>query len=55
LDDKGSLALSFAADGTAKGYLIGTNARTEDTTGRLHYAAEKEFASVCGEKGKSSY
>jgi hypothetical protein len=55
LDDKGSLAMSFAADGKAKGYLIGTNAPTEETTGRLHYATEREFASVCGEKGKSSF
>jgi hypothetical protein len=55
LDDKGSMAMSFAADGNAKGYLIGTNAPAEDTTGRLHYATESEFASVCGEKGKSSF
>lgn len=55
LDDKGSMAMSFAVNGNAKGYLIGTNAPTEDTTGTLRYAAESEFASVCGEKAKSSF
>ena len=55
LDDKGSMAMSFAADGNAKGYLIGTNAPSEDTTGKLQYAAESEFASVCGTKPKSSF
>jgi hypothetical protein len=55
LDDKGSMAMSFAANGSAKGYLIGRNAPTEDTTGRLRYATESEFASVCGEKAKSSF
>ena len=55
LDDKGSMAMSFAVDGNAKGYLTGTNAPTEDTTGRLHYATESELASVCGGKAKSSF
>jgi len=55
LDDKGSMAMSFAVNGNAKGYLMGTNAPTEDTTGSLRYATESEFASACGEKAKSSF
>jgi len=55
LDDKGSMAMSFAADGNAKGYLKGTNAPTEDTTGKLHYATESEFTSVCGENARMSF
>ena len=55
LDDKGSMAMSFAADGNAKGYLVGTNAPTEDTAGSLQYATESEFASVCGAKVKNSF
>jgi hypothetical protein len=55
LDDKGSMAMSFLPDGNAKGYLKGMNAPTEDTTGSLRYAAESEFASVCGERAKSSF
>lgn len=55
LDDKGSMAMSFAVDGNAKDYLIGTNASTEATTGRLHYATASGLASVCGEKAKSSF
>ena len=33
LDDKGNMAMSFAADGRAKGYLNGANSPKEDTTG----------------------
>lgn len=55
LDDKGSMAMSFAADGNAKGYLVGTNAPTEDTAGRLHYATESEFTSMCSANAKSSF
>jgi len=55
LDDKGSMAMSFAVDGNAKGYLKGTNAPSEDTTGRLRYASESEFVSLCGAKAKSSF
>jgi hypothetical protein len=55
LDDKGSMAMSFAADGNAKGYLKGRNAPTEDATGRLRYAPENEFASVCGENARTSF
>ena len=54
LDDRGSMAMSFAVDGKAKGYLIGTNAPTEDTRGKLHYARESELATVCG-AAKSSF
>lgn len=55
LDDKGSLAMSFAADGNAKGYLIGSNAPGEETTGRLHYAKEDALVSVCSGSAKSSF
>lgn len=55
LDDKGSMAMSFAVDGKAKGYLIGTNAPAEGTTGNLQYATESEFAAACGAKAKSSF
>ena len=55
LDDKGTMAMSFAVDGRAKGYLIGTNAPTEDTSGKLHYARENELATACGANAKSSF
>lgn len=55
LGDKGSMAMSFAADGNAKGYLKGTSAPKEETTGRLHYATDAEFASVCGENTRMSF
>lgn len=55
LDDKGSMAMSFAADGRAKGYLQGQNAPMESATGRLHYATESAFASACGEKNPNSF
>ena len=55
LDDKGSMAMSFAVDGSAKGYLKGTNAPSEDTTGSLRYAADSELVSVCGGKAKNSF
>jgi hypothetical protein len=47
LDDKGNMAMSFNSDGSAKGYLIGTNSPKEDTTGTLHYAPQSEFESAC--------
>ena len=47
LEDKGDMAMSFAADGRAKGYLKGTNSPKENTTGTLHYATESEFSSAC--------
>jgi len=47
LDDKGNMAMSFRPDGSAKGYLIGTNSPKEDTTGSLHYAPQSEFDSAC--------
>jgi len=55
LDDKGSLALSFQADGNAKGYLVGSNAPGEQTTGRLQYAKESALVEVCGASAKNSF
>lgn len=55
LEDKGNMAMSFSADGNAKGYLKGVNAPKESTTGKLRYAAENEFASVCGQKDQNSF
>jgi len=55
LEDKGNMAMSFSADGNAKGYLHGVNAPAENTTGQLLYAGESEFASVCGQKDKNSF
>ena len=55
LEDKGNMAMSFAADGNAKGYLHGVNAASENTSGRLRYSSESEFVSVCGQKGKNSF
>jgi len=55
LEDKGNMAMSFSADGNAKGYLHGLNAPTENTAGKLRYASDSEFASVCGPKDKSSF
>jgi hypothetical protein len=55
LEDKGNMAMSFSADGNAKGYLHGVNAPAENTTGKLRYAGESEFASVCGQKDKNSF
>jgi hypothetical protein len=52
LEDKGNMAMSFSADGNAKGYLDGVNAPSENTSGRLRYAMESDFASVCVQKGK---
>ena len=55
LDDKGNMAMSFAADGHAKGYWIGANSPKEDTTGTLHYATETEFTPVCSTKSGNSF
>ena len=55
LDDKGSMAMSFSADGGAKGYLQGQNGPKENTAGILRYATEGEFSSVCGDKAKDSF
>jgi hypothetical protein len=41
LDDKGTMAMSFAVDGTAKGYRKGTNAATEDATEPIQRCAGK--------------
>lgn len=50
LEDRGSMAMSFAPDGSAKGYLNGKNSAKENTTGTLHYATQSEFSSVCSLK-----
>lgn len=55
LDDQGSMAMSFAADGSAKGYRNGQNAPKESATGTLSYATAGEFATVCSDKEKNSF
>ena len=55
LEDKGNMAMSFAPDGSAKGYLVGRNSPAETTSGTLHYATEAEFAEVCGAKPGNSF
>jgi hypothetical protein len=54
LDDKGNMAMSFAADGRATGYWNGANSPKEDTTGTLHYATESEFTALCSTKSGNS-
>jgi hypothetical protein len=54
LEDQGDMAMSFAADGHAKGYLNGSNSPNENTTGTLHYATESEFSSACSAKSGNS-
>jgi hypothetical protein len=49
------MAMSFAPDGGAKGYLNGANSPKENSTGRLHYSTESEFGSLCGAKSGSSF
>jgi hypothetical protein len=44
------MAMSFAPDGSAKGYLNGKNSPKQNTTGTLHYATESEFSSECSLK-----
>lgn len=55
LEDRGDMAMSFAANGSAKGYLKGMNSPKENTTGMLHYATEREFNATCGSKNGSSF
>jgi hypothetical protein len=55
LDDRGNMAMSFASDGRAKGYLKGTNSPAEVTSGKLHYATENEFNSVCEAKSGNTF
>lgn len=55
LDDKGTMAMSFSANGHAKGYLQGQNAPKESAAGSLRYATESEFSTVCGDKAKNSF
>jgi hypothetical protein len=44
LEDRGSMAISFAPDGAGKGYLRGANSHKENTTGTLYYAATANSA-----------
>jgi len=53
LEDQGSMALSFASDGRAKGYLAGATAPRESTTGRLAYGTAEQFP--CGGKSGTSF
>ena len=55
LEDKGNMAMSFAPDGSAKGYLVGRNSPAETTSGTLHYATEAEFAEACGARPGNSF
>jgi hypothetical protein len=55
LDDKSSMEMSFATDGRAKGYLVGSNSPAQTTTGSLHYASEAEFTAACGAKNGNSF
>ena len=50
LEDRGSMTMSLAPDGGAKGYLKGVNTRKESTTGTLHYATGSEFSPACSTK-----
>jgi hypothetical protein len=50
LEDRGSMAMSFAPDGAGKGYLKGANSPKENTTGTLYYATDSEFSSACSTK-----
>jgi len=47
------MAMSFAPDGSAKGFLKGVNSPKENPTGTLHYATENEFSAACGRNGNS--
>lgn len=47
LDDRGTMAMSFHPDGSAKGYPIGQNSPKEVTRGVLHYAPRSEVDSAC--------
>jgi len=55
LEDKGNMAMSFAPDGSAKGYLKGMNSPKENTAGTLRYASEPEFSSVCSSSNGNSF
>jgi len=48
LEDKGNLAISFNADGTAKGFAIGPNAPKEETRVTLQYGKQEAFDELCG-------
>ena len=55
LEDRGNMAMSFAPDGRAKGYLKGTNSPKENTTGSLRYATESEFTAACNGKNGNGF
>jgi hypothetical protein len=55
IEDRGNMAMSFAPDGRAKGYLKGANSAKENTAGTLHYATESEFDAVCSLKSGNSF
>ena len=55
VEDKGNMAMSFAPDGRAKGYLKGMNSAKENTTGTLRYVPESEFSSVCSVGNGNSF
>jgi len=48
LEDQGSMADSFRADGTPKGFAQGLRAPAENAQASLHYAQKAEFEAVCG-------
>jgi hypothetical protein len=47
LEDKGSLADSFRADGSAKGYLQGPRAPKENAQVTIRYGKQSEFEGMC--------
>jgi hypothetical protein len=55
LEDRGNMAMSFAPDGRAKGYLKGSNSPKEDTAGTIHYATENEFSAACSARNGNSF
>lgn len=55
LEDRGNMAMSFAPDGRAKGYLNGTNSSKENTAGTIHYATENEFGAACSARNGNSF
>ena len=55
LEDRGDMAMSFAPNGSAKGYLKGMNSPKENTAGTLHYATESEFSAACGSRNGNSF
>jgi len=54
-EDRGSMAVSFAPDGGAKGCLKGADSPKENTPGTLHHATDSEFSSACSAKNGNSF